>query len=98
MRAKRVDRNHGDIRKTFRRLGWIVHDLSALGGGMPDLLIVKPFNFITGRRALLVEVKDGAKAPSARRLTPAQVKLHAAFESAGLAVVVIETVEQAEAL
>jgi len=35
--AKRVDTNHAEIRDGLRDLGWTVLDLSACGGGVPDL-------------------------------------------------------------
>ena len=66
MRAKRVDSNHGQIRDYLRSTGWSVFDSSAVGRGFPD--------FVVARRGFtaLVECKDGAKPPSARRLTDAQ--------------------------
>lgn len=36
---------------------------------------------------MLMEVKDGAKPPSARRLTPDQLDWHAAWQGGALAVV-----------
>ena len=63
MRARRVDANHGEIIAAFRRLGYSVVDLSRLGNGIPDLLIAK------AGHAALVEIKDGAKSPSRRKLT-----------------------------
>lgn len=64
----RQDSNHGDIRSAFESLGCSVCDLSALGNGRPDLLI----GF--GGLCICVEVKDGAKPPSERRLTPDEEK------------------------
>ena len=65
-RAARVDANHAEITGTLRQCGWTVHDTSGVGGGFPDLVIAK------GGRLVLVEIKDGAKKPSARRLTKAE--------------------------
>jgi hypothetical protein len=42
-----------------------------------------------------VEVKDGQKPPSERRLTPNEAKVHAAFAAAGVPVVIIESIEEA---
>ena len=62
--AKRTDANHSDIRDGLRSLGYVVHDFSASGDGIFDLLVeVAPG--IGG----WLEVKDPKKPPSARRLT-----------------------------
>lgn len=42
----------------------------------------------------LLELKDGAKYPSQRKLTPAQVKFHSEWQAE---IAIIETVEQANA-
>jgi hypothetical protein len=59
----RQDTNHSDIRSAFERLGCSVVDLSPLGNGCPDLLIG------LGGLCIVVEIKDGSKPPSARKLT-----------------------------
>jgi len=69
-RAARVDDNQGDIVGWFRGLGCSVHITSAVGDGFTDLVVG-----VWGMNAL-VEVKDPAKVPSARKLTPAQVEFH----------------------
>ena len=69
-RAARVDANHADIKAAFLKLGCSVLDLSQLGEGCPDLLIGY------GGLSICVEVKDGAKPPSARKLTAAQRDWH----------------------
>jgi len=66
MRARSTDGNHTEIIKAFRAMGCSVADLSRLGGGIPDLAVG-----LYGR-TVLVEVKDGRKPPSKRRLTPDQ--------------------------
>lgn len=59
----RVDKNQPEIVRTFRQLGCTVEHLHAKGQGCPDLLVgVAGLN-------LVVEVKDGKKPPSARKLT-----------------------------
>ncbi len=66
MRAKRKDANHNEVAEHIDACGWSVFDTSALGYGFPDLLVGKPgFNCV-------VEIKDGAKPPSARELTKAE--------------------------
>jgi hypothetical protein len=70
MRARRVDANHAQLSEAFRALGCAVLDLSQLGRGVPDLLVGVP-----GRCPsvwVLVEVKDGSKSPSDRKLTEAE--------------------------
>lgn len=61
------DANHGEIVAALRAVGCTIVDLAAVGGGVPDLLV--------GYRGvnLLVEVKDGSRVPSERRLRPSQV-------------------------
>jgi hypothetical protein len=58
-----VDANHAAIMATFRALGCSVQSIAAVGKGCPDLLV--------GRDGwtVPVEVKDGSKPPSARKLT-----------------------------
>ena len=51
LRARR-DRNHTEIRKAFRRLGWTVWDTAACGHGAPDLVCGK------AGRNILVEIKS----------------------------------------
>ena len=71
MRARRVDANHARIVKAFRQMGCNVLDLSRVGQGCPDLLIAKHGINV------LVEIKDGSKPPSARKLTPDEQQFHA---------------------
>ena len=62
-RASRVDSNQAAIVAAFRGLGCSVFPLHQVGGGFPDLAV--GCNGLN----LLIEVKDGSKCPSARRLT-----------------------------
>jgi hypothetical protein len=64
-RAAKVDGNHGAIVEALRKLGIWVRSTAALGDGFPDLLV-------WFRQFHLIELKDGAKPPSARKLTPAE--------------------------
>lgn len=88
-RAARVDANHRQIADALTAVGWSVVDFSAVGRGVPDLYVAK------AGRQVWVEVKDSAKPPSARTLTPDQVKFHQRMQAAGVSVVVVESVEQA---
>ena len=64
-RAARVDENQGLIVKALRACGATVRVISQ-GDGIPDLLV--------GYRGhtILMEVKDGNKTPSQRKLTEAE--------------------------
>lgn len=64
--AARTDANHKQIVKAFRDMGFSVVDTSRVGNGFPDLIVG-----IHGRNGL-VEVKDGEKSPSNRKLTDDQ--------------------------
>jgi len=64
MRAAKVDANHGEIVETLRALGASVQSLATVGDGCPDILVGW-----RGRNTVL-EIKDGDKPPSARKLTP----------------------------
>ncbi len=67
--AARKDSNHRACVNAFRVLGCLVQPVS--GKGIADLVVG------CGDRMRWVEVKDGAKVKSARKLTPEQVTFHA---------------------
>lgn len=69
-RAAKVDANQAEIVADLRKAGCSVESLAAVGKGVPDLLVGH------GSRNYLLEVKDGSKPPSARKLTDAQVEWH----------------------
>ena len=89
--APRVDANHGAIRQQLEAMGCVVRSLAGAGSGIPDLLCY----WKRTRTLFLVEVKDGSKYPSQRRLTPDQVKFHQDFEGV---VHIVESVAGAIAL
>lgn len=70
---KRVDANQKQIVKLFRFLGATVQDISSVGTGCPDCIVG-----YRGRN-YLVEIKDGGKPPSRRKLTPDEEKWHATW-------------------
>jgi hypothetical protein len=88
-RAAKVDANHAAIREALRKSGWHVEDTSAVGNGFPDLVAIR-FGQVE-----FIEVKDGAKVKSARRLTAREEVVALKFAAAGKRVRVIETIEQA---
>ena len=62
-----LDANHRAIVAVLEQMGCSVLSLAAVGGGVPDLLVG-----CSGVN-LLMELKDGSKAPSRRRLRKTQV-------------------------
>lgn len=88
-RRARVDVNHKAITEALRACGWHVADSSRTGNGFPDLIALK------GGRVEFIEVKDGSKPPSARKLTPEEAKVHLAFSLAGVEVRIVASVEEA---
>lgn len=85
-RAARTDANQEAITEALRKIGASVQLLHSQGAGCPDLLV--------GWRGMntLLEIKDGSKPPSARKLTEDQVKWHAEWRGQ---VTVVENIEQA---
>ena len=73
MRARRVDDNQASIVKALRKVGATVQPIHQIGGGCPDLLV--GFRY----ENYLLELKDGAKPPSARKLTPDEEGWHKAW-------------------
>lgn len=62
-RAASVDANQPEIIAAFRKLGCTVKPLHTVGQGYPDLLVGYR------HRTHVVEIKDGSKSPSKRKLT-----------------------------
>lgn len=73
-RAAKTDRNQAQIIAALRKAGATVQPLHAVGQGCPDILCG-----FKGRNWLL-EIKDGSKPPSKRKLTPDQVEWHAGWK------------------
>ena len=81
MRAARIDANHEQVVLALRTAGATVQSLAAVGQGVPDLLVG-----FQGK-TLLMEIKDGRKTPSERRLTEDQLRWHGAWNGGPLAIV-----------
>lgn len=81
MRKAKVDTNQEVIVQALRAAGATVQSLAAVGHGVPDLLV--GFR----NQTVLLEVKDGAKRPSQRRLTEDQIKWHGQWNGGVLAIV-----------
>jgi hypothetical protein len=84
--ANRIDANQNAIVDALRKAGASVRIISQ-GDGIPDLLV--GYNGFT----VLMEVKDGDKPPSARKLTDAEQKFF--NEWRGGMLFVVNSVEQA---
>jgi Holliday junction resolvase len=85
-RAARVDENQKEIVQALRKVGASVLSLAALGKGVPDLLIS------IGNKTLMVEIKDGRKPPSKRKLTADQEAFHASWSGE---IAVVTSVDEA---
>ncbi len=85
----RIDKNQKEIVAFFRSYGATVAHLHEVGKGCPDLCVgYKGEN-------LLVEIKDGSRPPSARKLTPVQKEFHDNWTGK---IYIIESVQQAKEL
>jgi Holliday junction resolvase len=86
-RAK-IDANQTAIVTALRAAGCAVQSLATIGNGCPDILVgVRGVNY-------LIEIKDGSKTPSQRKLTPDEEKWHLLWKMFGQ-VDTAESVEQA---
>lgn len=84
-RAARRDANEKEVIAALREAGAFVKVINDEGAW--DLLVgyISP----SGREhTLLLEVKDGAKPPSARALTPAEAKFHEEWPLSNLFIVI----------
>lgn len=70
MRAAKVDDNQTEIVKALRQVGATVKALHAVGDDFPDLAVGYH------GRTYLIEIKDGNKPPSRRKLSPGQKEFH----------------------
>lgn len=69
-RKAKVDDNQSEIVTALRKIGCTVQPLHDVGRGVPDLLV--GYHGIN----VLLEIKDGAKVPSAQKLTDEQITWH----------------------
>ena len=79
-RAAKIDANQEAVVSALRSAGATVQSLAAVGDGVPDLLVGYQ------KQTYLIEVKDGRKTPSQRKLTDAQVKWHENWQGGFLSV------------
>lgn len=85
-RAAKVDDNHQEIIKEFKRLGWSVFNVSQLKNCC-DLVVAKELYTVA------VEVKDGLKPPSARKLSVGEIKFRDNWNGAYMVVLSKEDVQ-----
>lgn len=72
-RAAKTDDNQTEIVNALRRAGCSVTVTSAVGDGFPDIAVGR------GQATFLLEIKDGSKPPSARKLTRDQEQWHGSW-------------------
>lgn len=65
--AARKDANHEQIVKLFKKLGWSVLDIAQLKNCC-DIFVSKK------QITIAIEIKDGEKPPSQRKLTDGEIK------------------------
>ena len=88
--ARRVDANQSEVVSALRQIGCTVFVASGVGGGFPDLVVGYR------NRTMLIELKDGDKPKSARKLTIDQMFFSAMWR--GHYVVVNDVDEAIEAV
>jgi hypothetical protein len=76
--------------EALRDAGCVVESLHRVGGGVPDLLVGR--RVASGVKLWLLEVKDGRRPPSERRLSERQIEWHRRWWGAPI---VVESVEDA---
>lgn len=85
-RAAKVDTNQPAIVQALREVGATVEPTHMLGRGFPDIVVgFRGVNY-------LIEIKDGEKSPSKRRLTSDEKEWHLAWNGT---VDIVESVEDA---
>jgi len=88
MTAKRTDDNQFDIVRDLAKMGLSVRSTAMVGSGFVDIVVGDPET----KHNFLFEIKNPAKKPSARRLSPAEQAFHEIWRGQ---VDVIETVHDA---
>ena len=96
-RRARVDANHRHVVQQLRDYGFTVTDLSGVGGGVPDIAVGIEARVKGGRLpfTLFMEIKDGTKPPSGRKLTQAQKRFFRQWRGAAA---IVHTANEASAL
>jgi len=95
VRRARVDSNQYAIITALRQAGCSVQPLHTVGAGCPDLLvgrITETAAWYENSYNFLLEIKDGSKPPSRRKLTPDEQRWHIAWKGQ---VTVVSSVDEA---
>lgn len=87
-RAAKVDANQPEIVKALRKMGWYVLIISQLKNCC-DIIISK------NGRTVAVEIKDGSKPPSSRKLSEGELKFKNEWQGEYM---IIESIEQLKQL
>jgi len=74
----RKDDNQDAIVEALEAAGCCIQSLAGVGRGCPDLLVATG-NMNGGSDWVVLEVKDGSKPPSGRKLTDDEIKWHVKF-------------------
>ena len=89
-RRGRVDENHAAVVDLLRGFGCSVVSTAGVGDGFPDVVV--GFQGVTH----LIEIKDGEKSASRRKLTDDEKEWHATWQ--GDPVCIVESLRDAEEL
>ena len=84
-RAAKVDDNQSEVVALFRKLGWTVLIISQLKN-CADIIVSK------NGRTVTIEIKDGNKPPSARKLSEGEIKFRDAWQGEYALVICCEDV------
>lgn len=87
--ARRVDANHAQVASALTQIGAVVVDVSRAAGAGLDLIVA-----FRGR-LYAMEVKDGAKVASARKLTNSEQRLASDLARVGCVLHVVAGVDEA---
>ena len=85
-RRHKRDRNHRQIQEALRSVTYPVEDTSRFGKGWPDIIA----RHRKTKAVVFIEIKDGNKSPSARKLTPDEEAFAARWEGVWVVVTNID--------
>tara|TARA_R110000782_G_scaffold10953_1_gene33805 strand:+ start:53 stop:340 length:288 start_codon:yes stop_codon:yes gene_type:complete len=88
IRAARKDSNHKEVVSAMEKIGASVIDLWQVKNAFDVLALYRG-------KAFIIEIKDGAKPPSARKLTEGEIKCKNKVERAGVDYHIIKSVQEA---